>query len=263
MSGQNWRTAVDASDYFGHQQKSVNLEQRRPVLRRASDFVGPGISGSAVRVTDFNDVLATFNGFFSAAPGAFNAPSPDEAFIGTTVGDSVLGGFQKVTGLVTGFEFTRTFARNLSDPSSLLWGEWRNSERVPASATRRTFAKVTNVSDQSGGTQLYSPEISTLGTEGTYDRGDKDIFVLRSGVYTGFLRVAGPEIPTKVTAIWPDQSGTKTTIITPPNGRVSLPFTFWTDATSQEIRVSVSHEGTGDQPFYWDDFAITRVGDIE
>lgn len=121
---QNWRTETDAGDYFGNQKKKLTVADRRPVIRRASDLVGPGIAASAVPITDFNDLLATYNGFYSAVEASVNAPNADEAFIGYVVMDDALGGRQVFTGLDTGSEYNRIFLRNPGDPSSITWGAW-------------------------------------------------------------------------------------------------------------------------------------------
>lgn len=124
---QNWRTEVDAQDYFGHQKKQLNLADRRPVIRRPSDLVGPGINIHATRITNFNDPLVTFNGFFSAAPAATNAPTNTGAYIGWVSSDAELGGIQLFTNLNNGTTYRRTFTRNALDPdshSALIWGAW-------------------------------------------------------------------------------------------------------------------------------------------
>ena len=125
MSGaQNWRAETDAGDYFGHRQKQLNLADRRPVIRRASDLVGPGIASSAVRLLDFNDPLATFNGFFSAASGATNGPDASQAHLGFISVDDELGGIQMFYGLSDGTARRRMFTRNPADASSIVWGTW-------------------------------------------------------------------------------------------------------------------------------------------
>ena len=265
MSSQNWRTEVDAGDYFGHQKKRVELEQRRPVVRRASDLVGPGIGAAAIRVTDLNDIIATFNGYYSSAPGALNAPTSGEAFVGTVVADPTLGGRQTFVGLATGYEYTRTFVRNASDPASISWGVWRGAERVPASAVLETAIATTQLSSQGNGL-LKAPSITTLGAPDTFVSTLNDINVLRPGVYTGYLTLDGPAGLglTEVTVQWPDRSGIKTTEF----GSIwcdylsPLPFTFWSTGESQQIRVYARHEEVDDQTLTWSDFAITRIGDI-
>src|SRR6478752_2320563 len=91
----NWREDTNAETYFGHQQKQVNLADRRPVIRTASDLVGPGIDSNTVRITDYNDLLATFNGYYSSLAGAASAPNATEDFVGVVISDSALGGRQE------------------------------------------------------------------------------------------------------------------------------------------------------------------------
>jgi hypothetical protein len=265
VSGQNWRTEVDATDYFGHQKKRVDLEQRRPVVRRASDLVGPGIGSAAIRVTDYNDVLATFNGYYSSAPGALNAPTDTESFIGTTVADPVLGGRQALTGLLTGYEYTRTFVRNASDPASISWGVWHEAERIPASATASEAIPTTKVSGQ-GLTRLKAPKIEAIGAPGTYEWEKESIHVLRPGVYTGSATLTGPDaVLISVAVQWPDRSGSKSMSLGPLYLRRTgpIPFTFWSTGENQQISVYADHSETTEQTITWQDFAITRVGDIQ
>ena len=125
MTGaENWRTETEATDYFGHQKKRVALDQRRPVIRRASDLVGPGIGAAAVRLTDLNDVLATFNGFYSCLATASNAPNATQSHIGFVSSDSEIGGIQMFYGMSDGIARRRIFTRNPADPSSIVWGTW-------------------------------------------------------------------------------------------------------------------------------------------
>lgn len=126
MSGnQNWRTEVDAQDYFGHQKKQLNVADRRPVIRKASDLVGPGIGLSATRITDFNNLLATFDGYYSAEAGAANAPTDDQQYVGITTMDAELGGVQVFYGLTDNGVYRRIFTRNPADASAIYWGAWR------------------------------------------------------------------------------------------------------------------------------------------
>lgn len=121
---QNWRTETNATDYFGQQKKQLQVADRRPVIRRASDLVGPGINTYAIRIDDFNNLLATFNGFYSALAGAFNAPNTEENFVGHVASDAELGGVQVFTGLTSGFTYTRLFNRSPADPELIGWTGW-------------------------------------------------------------------------------------------------------------------------------------------
>lgn len=126
MTGsENWRTETNASDYFGHQQKKNTLADRRPVVRRPSDLVGPGIGAQAVRLSDYNDPLATFNGFFSDDGTALNSPLAGSPFVGHIISDPDLGGVQIFARLdVDGWLYQRRFVRNPSDPNKIYWQLW-------------------------------------------------------------------------------------------------------------------------------------------
>lgn len=145
MSSDNWRIPTDAATYMGAQKKRAELEQRRPVVRRAADLVGPGIGGSAVVITDYNDTLALFDGYFASGNisatanaqgrGARNGPIPIvggpwagydfNPYVGITAMDGVLGGTQRFTNVVSGNIYTRIFLRNPSDPTSVTFGSWK------------------------------------------------------------------------------------------------------------------------------------------
>lgn len=121
---ENWPIITDAGDYFGQEKKKVSLEQRRPQIRKASDLVGPGIAATAVRITDFNDTLATYNGFFSAKAGALNAPNGTHDFVGYTVADSEFGGMQVFRSMTSAAQFVRMMRRNPGDPEFITWSSW-------------------------------------------------------------------------------------------------------------------------------------------
>lgn len=121
---ENWRVEIDAEDYLGHQKKKLAIADRRPVIRRADQLVGPGIASTAVRLTDFNDLLAQYNGFFSAEDGADNAPPVAQNYVGTVISDAVLGGVQEFYGMSNGTLYRRIFTRNPGDADSISWGAW-------------------------------------------------------------------------------------------------------------------------------------------
>lgn len=132
---QNWRTEVTAEDYFLHRKKEFEVADRRPVIRKPSDLagMGPGINFSATRITDFNDALATYNGYYSSMR-SLNGPSPQVSgpdanydtnlYVGYVVMDAELGGIQEFTRLTTGVVYRRVFSRAPEDPEFILWGSW-------------------------------------------------------------------------------------------------------------------------------------------
>lgn len=179
MSSQDWRIGTTASDYLRNQDKRLSTDERRPVIRKASDLVGPGIGAAATRVTNYNDVLATFNGWVSSETGAESAPNPDEPFTGAVVNDDLLGGTQTLTGMVSGNTYRRLFIRNPSDPDSLGFTDWVSETAVASivklqdwpltlAAATWTVAPVQNPLVR--GTALSAP-------------GDSSIYVARDGWY--------------------------------------------------------------------------------
>ena len=136
----NWRPEVDAGDYFGHRQREFDIADRRPVARKPSDLagMGPGVNAEAVRIVDFNDRLAQYDGYFSSAR-SLNGPRPEESgpdtgydtnlYVGQVTVDASLGGLQEFTDLATGLVWRRTFVRAPLDETFLTWGEWIAPER--------------------------------------------------------------------------------------------------------------------------------------
>lgn len=124
MGEQNWRQEITAGDFFGNQKKITQINDRRPVVRKPSDLVGPGIAAQATRITDFNDALVTYNGYFSADVGAAHSPAPGERLLGFVVSDSQLGGWQEMRSLDTGVSYRRTFKRAAYDSSVIHWRPW-------------------------------------------------------------------------------------------------------------------------------------------
>jgi hypothetical protein len=120
----NWRTELTAEDYFSHQQKRLQVSDRRPVLKSPADLVGPGIAAQAIRLSDFNDLLAMFNGYYCAPSGSANAPTPTGHYVGFVVADPELGGLQVFTNLATGTEYRRVFTRLPTDTDLVTWGAW-------------------------------------------------------------------------------------------------------------------------------------------
>lgn len=170
---QNWREEINAADYFGHQKKKQEIENRRPVIRRASDLVGPGIGASAVRITDFNDILATYNGYYSARAGAYSAPNT----LSTVLVSGLAGGYDAValateplrarvsagqTIVVTAGSQSQTFVASvdalIGDTSITISPSFVPVTILPgATATSSgTFVGFSVMDDEVGGTQTFT-----------------------------------------------------------------------------------------------------------
>lgn len=264
MSNQSWRTDVDAGDYFLHQQKQLQVADRRPVVRKASDLgLGPGVAGNTVRLTDFNDLLATFNGFYSAVSGADNAPTSAEAFIGQVISDAEIGGRQVFTGVGTGIEYSRTFMRSPVDPEALAWSPWISAERLTPMA-QGLSERMTNVLTGTAST-LRAPTLATYGPEGYFERREDGISILKQGVYTGHIQVGvtvAGLVMTNITTYIPDNSITLGTVQTsvPMDATARIPFTVRATDGLQGFTVVVQH-AAGFAVDCWWRFACTRVGD--
>jgi hypothetical protein len=148
------RIGTDASDYFLYQNKRLALETRRPLIRRPADLVGPGIAPNAVRLTNFNDLLATFDGYFSAVPGATNAPNGTDVFVGTVTSDAALGGWQSFRSLDTGTVYERLFTRHPLDPEAIAWGAWTTP--VASLDTRLDALEAASTAVRSEATSVYA-----------------------------------------------------------------------------------------------------------
>lgn len=138
MSTQNWRPQISAEDYFGHKQKQLDVADRRPVIRKPADLagMGPGINAVCTPITDFNDLIAAYNGYYSAEL-ALNGPFPNPGdgrdsgkYVGMVVTDSEIGGYQQFTRVPNmylndyGNVYRREFSRADSDPDYIDWGPW-------------------------------------------------------------------------------------------------------------------------------------------
>lgn len=123
MSEANWPVPATLEAYLSQQQRKSAIADRRPVIRRPGDLMGPGLAALAIPVNDLDDPLAQFNGFFSVTSGALHAPSAG-SFVGYTASDGDLGGVQMLTRLSDGVTYSRVFNRAPSDPDYVVWGAW-------------------------------------------------------------------------------------------------------------------------------------------
>lgn len=267
MAGeQNWRIGTDATDYFQSRQKEVDVEKRRPTIRRASDLVGPGLAATAVNLTDFNDVLATFNGFFSAKPGALNAPNGGGQFVGLIAADAELGGVQVFTELDSGIEYRRSFQRYPGDESVILWGPWETAGGGAVAGAEDSYMPTTV---PSGGslTALLAPTLSGVGLEdavvSTGTTGTT-ILIQRPGVYTGSVLVTGIlslTITAELTVPFNGTPRTRAVSTVSLAGGVRIPFTAIHTTGSGAISLRVLHNNASSQNISWREFQIARVGD--
>lgn len=260
---ENWREDTNAETYFGHRQKKTDLADRRPVIRTASDLVGPGIDANTIRLTDFNDLLATFNGYYSAEPGAASAPNATDSFVGMVISDAAMGGRQEFTGLTSGVEYIRTFQRSPVDPEALAWSPWVERRRIPASMDMQGERDVSVLNNTA--TQLLLPwNSASAGDPGTYEWTDTILNIRRQGVYTGMIQVGDRVSSTVATVSFNRPVGTTTAASVHINvnlaGTFYIPFTVVAADDAQAIFVIVQHTAGGNRDL-WYRLSITRVGD--
>lgn len=271
MSGeQGWRTDVDAQTYFGSQKKQLAVADRRPVPRNASDLgLGPGFASSAVLITDFNDILATYNGFFSSPVGAANAPNTTEAFVGSVTMDSTLGGVQSFTGMGlkgttgrAGETYRRRFQRNPSDPESIIWGAWETSYRSPFA--RQTATATPFELAAAGSIGVPMPALTTTDPE-VYERTSDNmgIRIKRPGVYSGeMIWYSIGSSPAKMTLYLPDNAGTRASERGTPSGVNVAPFHFRLTSPTGIFSASYSATGSGASVYgYAQELTFARHGD--
>jgi len=272
----DWRIEVDAVDYLRNRQKELAFEQRRPAPRKAEDLgLGPGLGMSAVRLDDYNDILATFNGYYASVPGAAHAPTTTGRFVGFVTMDAEIGGVQVFTDIDSGTEYRRRFTRYPGDESVILWGAWSSKSSVPATAVDAEPGWPTDVPAGATLVALGAPSLDVNGEPGTYESSWKaassqagtTISLLKPGVYTGSVLVTGSTTVTatalEVTVPYKGSVRTRgVTFASMGSGGVRVPFTaIHTLPGAGLITVRLRHNNTGTQSFVWRDFQCARVGD--
>lgn len=278
MNEQNWREEVTAVDYFGHQKKKTQVADRRPVIRKPSDLVGPGIAASATVVTDWNNTLATFNGYFSSIR-ALNGPRPETSgpddnydihpYVGYVVMDSTYGGKQVITDLDTMIDYSRIFRRAPTDPNTIVWGSWTSSSSAPPSAYA---ASSVNTSVGIGvDVPLNCPVLGGSNWETIYEQDGTTFRILAPGVYTGVLRVSSFISPytANLAVVLPKGLSTETINYTNqsltgasggPGARIPFTFVSMLDTAAITITAFRTSGSTGDAQ--WSGMDITRVGGV-
>lgn len=268
MSGQqDWRIGTNGEDYLLHRDKQLAVADRRPVIRRGADLVGPGIGAGAVRLDDLNNLLGTFNGYYSSVPGALNAPDAHlpvgqrESFVGYVVSDPELGGRQVFTGLTSGTEYSRTFYRSPTDPEALGWSPWSGQRILPSA---EGFDKVDTTVQVNLSVMLAAPALNVIGEPGIYERSEAGVRINKPGVYTGMIQVgdlAGSTVANLF--VYLPRGGTTTMIghlNVPLAQTFYIPFTVSATDSNQGFSVVGYHNSAQQRDMWWR-FSCTRLGD--
>ena len=93
----NGTTMITMDDWMRLMEKRILHEERRPLVRSASDIMGPGLAPTAVQLLDWNDPASAFNGLYWSAPGAINSPEVNTAWMGLSQVSEDGSGYQWVT----------------------------------------------------------------------------------------------------------------------------------------------------------------------
>lgn len=81
----NQRIVQNAEDWMRQVEKKVLREERRPIIRKASDLMGPTLGPFAVQITDWNGEETHFNGLVFSEPGALNSPDDALTWLGMVI----------------------------------------------------------------------------------------------------------------------------------------------------------------------------------
>ncbi len=125
MSSENWKIITQPEDYFSQARRKLAVSDRRPVIKRASDIVGPAINFYSRRIDSLTAPIALFNGYYFAETGAFDAPTSSEPYAVHTIQDSEIGGTQVAIGIDTNVEWRRTFRRAPDEPEVIFPSGWK------------------------------------------------------------------------------------------------------------------------------------------
>jgi len=90
----NHRYIETMDDWMRSVEKDIARLKRRPNPPDLSATLGPGITGQAIEVIDWNDDDYLTNGWFFSDPPAKHAPVDEQSFIGTAISKDDGGGFQ-------------------------------------------------------------------------------------------------------------------------------------------------------------------------
>lgn len=84
-------------DWMRNIERRLLNQERRVQITTAADLLGPGVGPNATEVSDWNNDVIDFNGFFFSQPGALNSPDTDHWWMGYSLADPDGVGFQRIT----------------------------------------------------------------------------------------------------------------------------------------------------------------------
>lgn len=193
MSESDWTIPVDSKGYFREQKKTLDMEQRRPRVTKASDLLGPALGPFAIEIDNLDGDLGAFNGMWVAAPGTLESPDEDLWFAGYTIASEINGGYQYATTYLPTDAPHRAYERGwrvVPGTGTRAYSDW-----TQIGATESVFAEYTLESDQ----PLTTADIVKLDTGWTVvtaspaftvSSANGSIICNRAGVYEVSVTVA-------------------------------------------------------------------------
>lgn len=123
MGGPSGHRAIEtADDWLRSAEKRMLREERRPLIRRASDLMGPSLGPYTQQVMDWNGVQSSYNGMLYSPVGALNSPDIDYPWIGLNLVTAEGQGMQHVWAYDTTLSSVSLEYHRLM--GNRLWGPW-------------------------------------------------------------------------------------------------------------------------------------------
>lgn len=149
----NYPVVTDPEDYFRQNEKRLMHQERRPIVRRPSDLLGPGIAAYAVEIAHWDVDDATFNGTFWTQPGDTGAPDLTHWWVGQVQATNDGFGIQQVmTFHDSAFFPPITYRRQFYDPGN---GNISYSAWVSQHAIAEADPGLSTVGDSNGAGIAY------------------------------------------------------------------------------------------------------------
>jgi hypothetical protein len=133
MTSNNYPIITEADAYFRQNEKRLMHQERRPMVKTASDILGPGIAPYAVQIDHWDADEATFNGVFWTAPGDTGAPDLTHWWIGQTEASDDGFGMQQVLTFHDSLIFPPiTQRRQFFDPGNgnITYSQWVSQHQI-------------------------------------------------------------------------------------------------------------------------------------
>lgn len=113
------------ADWFRNIEKRSMQQDARPMVRDASDLLGPLFGPFAVPVQDWSGDEAAFNGIAYSEPGAINSPDDTKYWIGRVMATADGYGIQQVRQFRGGPQPTAEYIREFAPGGpGRLYGAW-------------------------------------------------------------------------------------------------------------------------------------------